>query len=125
VFTKDLIEHPVSGQKVVVPDGDSTNNWLYVKDAANAVLLACYAENVKTRLLNIAGEAATIRDAAGYVRKVLPGARIELLLGEEQPGAKMLFDISRAQREIGYKPSYSLEKGITEYIQKTRNNRSG
>ena len=116
LLTKDLIEKPALGEKIVVPHGDSTLNWLYVKDAATAVISACYAENIEHRIFNIGGEAAKVRKAVDYLKTLLPDANIDLGQGEEYPGAKMLFDISRAQCEIGYEPSYTLEKGIKEYI---------
>lgn len=115
-FVSDLIEKPALGEPAKIPHGDSEINWQYVKDAVNAIVLACRVKKTEHRIFNTCGQPRSVREAADYIKKLLPEAIIDLEPGCARGMLPMRIDITRARRELGYEPSYTMEKGIKEYI---------
>ena len=113
-FANDLIEYPALGKPIKVPFGDQEIDWQYVKDVVKAFILAYRTKNPKHRIFNVGGEVHTIREVADYVRKFIPNAIIEVESGEL--GWVSQYDTTRARIELGYEPSYTLEKGIEDQI---------
>jgi nucleoside-diphosphate-sugar epimerase len=113
-FITDLIEKPVfSNEWVSIPYGDDAVNYLYIEDAARAVTLALREES-KKGIYTICGDYRPIRDVAAYVKKIVNHANIRL-----QPGSFGLcqrYDMKPAFEGIGYFPKYSMEDGVTKYI---------
>jgi UDP-glucose 4-epimerase len=80
------------------------------------------AKNLTGRVFNIGtGIGVTLKDVAAILRKHLPNAVIEVgpglnFLGSPYP-MHGVYDISRAQQELGYQPEYDLERGIADYLE--------
>jgi len=114
-FASELIEKPaLSDEPSVIPYGDDSIDWLYVEDAARSLYLASLAERTPKRAYTICGDLRPMREVVSCVKKILPKARIEL-----QPGKMDLFwnfDISAAEKDIGYRPEYTVERGAEETI---------
>jgi UDP-glucose 4-epimerase len=95
-------------------------NWLYVKDAAKALLILSDVSRLKRRIYNIGGENRTFQEVADMVRRFIPEAVIgfspKTSAGRE---GSALVD-RNAREEIGWKPSYTLEMGVKETIDITR-----
>ena len=116
-----MIEAAMAGQETSIPQGgDQVDDMVYNADTAHAAVLACFAERLEHRAFNIAtGKGSTLRDLAGAVRKLFPNAVIEIGPGLDYyggGGGYSVFDIGRAQRELGYAPRYSLESGVEHYV---------
>jgi len=117
-FVKDLIEKPALGLPVKVQYADQEVDWQYIKDAVNAIILAINAKKIKHIIFNTRGYLMSVRDVAEYIRSLIPEAKIELQPG--RLGFTMNIDASRAEEELGYKPTYTVERGIKEYINSIR-----
>jgi len=120
--TSRIIEDPARGCPVHVPTGgDLKDDYIYNKDSALGIYLACIAERTKSHLFNIGtGIGVTLQDFARVVRKYLPNAQIEVRSGpsfREYPDMHGVFDISRAERELGYKPRFDLERAVGDYLE--------
>jgi nucleoside-diphosphate-sugar epimerase len=78
------------------------------------------------RVLNVAaGKACTAAEVAETVRRIIPGADIEIsdaLTALEQENVKMRapLDVSAAKRLLGWSPQWPLEKGIRQYAERFR-----
>ena len=63
------------------------------------------------------GPQTSLGRAAELVRTAIPGAQISIgpgfIDGLDRNG---LFDISAAERDFGYRPSWTLEDGIKSYV---------
>lgn len=92
-------------------------HFVYFKDAARAAAMAAVAEKPEHMLFNIAGGedcVATFGGLAEIVRKHAPGAgKIEF---EGRSGDRGVLDTSRAERELGYKPAYTMDSAIAEIV---------
>jgi nucleoside-diphosphate-sugar epimerase len=121
---KEVVEKPVEGLPAKVPvGGDQTYDTVYVKDAADALILACLAgQKTEHKLFNIGlGAAYSLRDVASIVGKVIPGSVFELGPGfDTAEPVKGPLSIERARAELGYEPKFSLDRGVRDYIQTLR-----
>jgi len=117
-----MVENAVDGIPTVISvGGDQKNDLIYSKDAASAVVLACFAADPASRFYHIGtGKASSLRDVAAAIRKEIPGAEIEVGPGLHYLGhGKRLyavFDINRAHTELGYSPGFTLNEGVADYI---------
>ena len=120
--TSQIVENPANGLPFRLPQGgDEKDDFVYNKDSAYGIYLACIAQNPNSRVYNIGtGVGVTLNDVARVIRKRLPNADIEIgpglnFLGMPYP-ASSVYDISRARAELGYSPQYDLETGIADYL---------
>jgi UDP-glucose 4-epimerase len=121
--TSQIIEQPASGQPFrIAQGGDEKDDFIYNKDSALGIYLASVAKNLDNRVFNIGtGIGVTLKDVAAILRKHLPNAVIDVgpglnFLGSPYP-MHGVYDISRAQKELGYQPEYDLERGIADYLE--------
>jgi nucleoside-diphosphate-sugar epimerase len=119
----DLFENPVQGLPVRVPFAAVKNSFVYVKDSVLATLLALRAAQLNRRVFDVVSEPYSKADAAEVVKKLVPDAKIEMdmtgAFGSDSPPERptlISWQNKTIEKELGYKPRYSLEAGITDYI---------
>ncbi len=118
-----MIEHAMLGKPFRHPQGaEQKDDFIYNKDTANGIVLACFAENVKHRIFNIgSGIGLTLMDLADAIRKIYPGADIQIGPGLDYfnigHNVYSVYDITRARQELGYAPQYTLEAGVRDYVE--------
>jgi UDP-glucose 4-epimerase len=109
-FTTRLIEGAALGGRCVVDAADERYDWMYVADAARAVLLAMQAGPTPSGALTVCGEAATTRQVAEMLGEWFPQAELELRAGSA--GLVADFDPRPALEQLGYRPGRSLQEGV-------------
>jgi UDP-glucose 4-epimerase len=117
----EMIENAMTGKPTrITAGGDEKEDVIYIKDYANATVLACFAKDIKNQIFNIgAGRGYSLKDFANAISKVCSNAVFEIGPGRDfmkVPAIYCVMDYSRAKRELGYSPRYSLEDGIRDYI---------
>lgn len=121
-ITSELIEGPYAGRPFRLARGsDQKDDFIYNKDSALGVYLACVAGKLTHRVFNIgSGVGATLREMAAVVREHLPRAEIEIGPGlnyfDSPVSYYCVYDIRRAREELGYAPRFDLAKGIGDYL---------
>jgi nucleoside-diphosphate-sugar epimerase len=116
-----IITYPALGRPVEIPyPPNFTSNWLYVKDASEALIRLFDAQICLKKIYNIGGENCAYQEVASKVQQIIPDAIIKFKYDESTPLKGALFQDSYARDELGWKPLYSLEKGIQETIDETR-----
>jgi nucleoside-diphosphate-sugar epimerase len=120
-FLVDLIEKPALGEPFSVEYGDQAIDWQHVEDIAGSFRLAAFADeaDLSHRVYNVAGELATIREAAETVERVVPDASIDVSDEGELPWTQDL-DTTAAREDLGYEPEYDLESGVRSYVNTLR-----
>ena len=103
---------------------DHRFHFVRVEDVANATILALECPAPSQRVYNVTGGPQTsLGRAAEIIRKEIPGADITigpgLIPSLDRNGP---FDISAAERDFGYRPSWTVEDGIRTYIDWLRTN---
>jgi len=118
-----MIGNAVRGAATVIPHGaERVMDCVYVKDLARAFVLAARAPSLASPAYNIgAGERVTPGRFAAAVRAAVPHADIEVGPGIDfAPGHYCVLDISRAKRDFGFSPQWSLEAGVADCVERTR-----
>ena len=121
-FYGQLIEKARSGEQWAIPQGgDQLNDAVYVGDVARAVFLAVKAPMPKEWIFNIGtGKASTPRDFLNAAARLFPNHKISLGRGPSKLGRSKqsycVFDISAAERNIGYEPVYDVDRGVRDYV---------
>lgn len=110
LYFVDLIEKPVRGLPCRVPMADAVYDWFYAADAGALVLQALTVPMTRTRCFNVGGEFATMRRAVELIRAWLPDAIFELEPGEYPIVEE--YDCSALAEEVGFTPSWPLERGL-------------
>lgn len=116
-----MIENAMLGKPTVIPrGGDEKVDMVYVKDAANSIVLACFASKLTHHEFNIGtGQGYRLEDVANAIKKLYPKAVFDIGAGLDYIGFGQMYcvyDISRAQKELGYRPQFTLEEGVRDYV---------
>jgi nucleoside-diphosphate-sugar epimerase len=117
----ELFLKPVLGKPSKVPCGDDSNSWMYVEDAARVMVMASKVATTKTRAFTVDGDVRSFAEAAVYIKRLIPGVNITLSPGRTGYGSK--FDTTPVREEIGYRPQWTIEKGmkkVIDYLQKQK-----
>ncbi len=108
------------GKKIhIYGDGKATRDYVFVKDAVNAFILA--AESDALGIYNIgSGRSTTVNELAELI-STLTGNNSPPVYSPPRPGDILhsLADISRA-KTFGFSPKYSLKQGLKETIKYMR-----
>jgi UDP-glucose 4-epimerase len=118
-----MIGNAVRGRpSVVLRGGDRGMDCVYVRDLGRAFALAAASPSLAGDVYNIGtGRRVTPRDVGAAVQKAVPGAEIKVGPGTDfAPGHYCVLDVSRAKADFGYEPAWSLEAGIADCIERTR-----
>jgi len=103
---------------VVWGTGNASREFLYVEDAAEAIVLATERYN-KPEPVNIgAGCEITIKDLVELIAK-LTGFKGKTTWDKSKPDGqpRRCVDTSRAEREFGFKAKVDFEKGLKRTIE--------
>jgi len=113
----------LKGESVIEEAGaDHPCDFTYVVDLASGILRAVEASALPENVYNVtSGVLRTRGEFAAIVRRLIPGADIR-----QGPGRNPRLhirgecDISRAARDLGYRPRFSLETGVADWIDRAR-----
>ncbi len=115
---RTLIGAAAAGEPAHLPAGaDQTFHLVHGEDVCRAVLGALDALEPQQLVYNVTGgETHTLRQIAGLVGDLHPGARLAVgpghLPGLDRQGA---IDICAADRDLGYRPRWGLARGLDDY----------
>src|SRR6266478_794365 len=117
---RKMLEAKARGERTVTcwGTGSASREFLYVEDAAEAILLAAERYD-KPEPVNVgSGHEITIRDLAALLCQ-LTGFEGELLWDRTQPDGqpRRRLDITRAEREFGFLAKTSLADGLRQTIE--------
>jgi len=118
-----IIEGAYSGETVrIEKGGDQKDDMIYNKDIAYSIYLACTVPKFSYNAYNIGtGVGVTLRDVANEVKRLIPGANIQIGEGLHFLGGPAhyysVYDITRAREDLGFHPQFSLGKAIEDYLE--------
>jgi len=119
VITRFIERARASRDLTVYGEGKSGRDLLYVGDAVAAIILALMPPQPTCQgIYNIgSGRVTPIRDLAETIARVFSESKSRVRFDMTRPDRDDDFclDITKAQRELGFIPEYSLEGGMTEY----------
>lgn len=115
----DMIRAALHEQSFSMPaGGDHPFQFVHVEDVADAAWLAATAEAPAQPAYNISGgRQITVAETAALLGELLPQAKFDIGPGLLPAWDHMgTFDISAAERDLGYRPQWDLERGLRNQI---------
>jgi nucleoside-diphosphate-sugar epimerase len=122
VFINTLLD---GEQPAIYGEGSQTRDFTYVDNVIEGTVLALTAPDVGGKVYNVAfGEGVTVNALFELLREIT-GVDVEPRYVEARAGEVLhsQADISRATRELGYRPAVSLREGLeltTDYYRERR-----
>ncbi|MCK4736820.1 MAG: NAD-dependent epimerase/dehydratase family protein [Methanophagales archaeon] len=108
----------LNGDEITVfGDGTQTRDFTYVDDAVEANILAAN-NNVVGEIFNIGGGSRiSVNDLIGMMENII-GKKAKVKYIEKQKGdvRDTLADVSKAQKELRWKPKIDIFNGLREYM---------
>jgi GDP-L-fucose synthase len=106
-----------ASELVVWGDGSPTREFLYVKDAAEGIALAAECYNSSEPVNLGSGYEISIKDLAEMIAR-LTGFSGKIVFDPSKPNGQPRrgLDVSRAEREFGFRARTSFEQGLRETI---------
>ncbi len=106
-----------ASELVVWGDGSPTREFLYVKDVAEGIALAAECYNSSEPVNLGSGYEISIKELAGSIAR-LTGFSGKIVFDPSKPNGQPRrgLDVSRAEREFGFRARTSFEQGLQETI---------
>jgi nucleoside-diphosphate-sugar epimerase len=110
-------------ERVQCSAGTQVRDFLYVKDVASA-FVALLGRDVRGPVNIASGQPVAIKEVINRIADKLGGhdlIEFGALPAQGEP-ARLVADIGRLSKEVGWSPQYSLDQGLNQTIQWWRNN---
>jgi nucleoside-diphosphate-sugar epimerase len=119
VAFREMVDRALAGEEAAVPA--RALEWVYVKDAAAAAVLALGAPRLDSRVFNIGmGRVLLPQDLVAALRQALPGVKARIAedatAGPTDADVRPL-DSRRARTELGFSPAYDMVAAIRDYVE--------
>ncbi|MGQ9726811.1 MAG: GDP-mannose 4,6-dehydratase, partial [Candidatus Bathycorpusculaceae bacterium] len=104
---------------IIYGDGNQTRDFLYVEDAVEACVLALKHDNCAGKTFNIGtGTKTSVNELAQTLIKQLGKSKVKVIHDKERKGdiKESYADIAKAKRELGFKPKFSIRRGLKELV---------
>jgi UDP-glucose 4-epimerase len=107
-----------------VPFADDAQDWGYVRDCARGIQMLQMAPKLQHRVYNLGGgRGVPNRELLAAVRKAVPSAQGAVQAGRGPRGrSNPYMDMARIGQELGFKPEYDIERGVSDYFEWLRKN---
>jgi UDP-glucuronate 4-epimerase len=125
---RTMIQDALARRPTRIPFGrDFSRQFIYVQDAAAALVAALDRRRLRRQAYNISGGTrVTLGEVADVVRRILPNADIELGEGPDPvDDIQHQFALSAAEADLGFSPSVTLDEGIELYARWLASERLG
>lgn len=117
IFLNNLLQ----GQRsVIFGDGNQTRDFVYVEDVVNANMLALNTKKAVGEVFNIAtGTPHTINELVMNLQKKMGKKHVKPIYKRPKQGEirHSYASIEKAEKTLGYKPKFPLEKGISKLVE--------
>ncbi len=117
-----LLAAGIRGETARIPQAQTMAfEYLYSKDMGRALDLAATADLPARAVYNIAyGRSIAFDELVETARRFFPALEVEIIPGTAPVSRARSLDISRAERELGWTPQFTLEQGFGDYIEDLR-----
>ena len=95
-----------------------SNEYVYAKDVALAIDLACVAKTPRQRIYNAgSGVVTRAEDLASAAREIVPKIEIAVTGAAVESHAEHPLDLSASKAELGYTPQFPLKEALRDYME--------
>ncbi len=118
LYSSRILDAFARRQKLHVPNPDEKGDWLYIRDAVKAILTLWKTKDAPQQIYNISGGLYSIREVMDIAKNLCPDAPVTIAEnGQTFSPYPVSYDDTPAQRELGWKPSYTIEEAVREHIE--------
>ncbi|MDB5531316.1 MAG: NAD(P)-dependent oxidoreductase [Devosia sp.] len=116
-YLGDIIRNTEKGLPTEIPcEDDFKYHYIHVDDVADALLTVLEAKSLPSRAYNVSNLEMTMPQIAEIARRTIAGARVNLVAGaDDVPDVQSAFDITKIDRELGWRPRLDLAAGLLAY----------
>lgn len=103
---------------LIFGDGTQTRDFTYISDTVKGIIMASECDAIIGQTVNIArGQEISINELAAIIMRTLGKESLKPRYEQKRPGDVMRHyaDVSKAERQFGFKPEIDIEKGIRLY----------
>ena len=103
---------------LIFGDGTQTRDFTYISDTVKGIIMASECDAIIGQTVNIArGKEISINELAAIIMRTLGKESLKPRYEQKRPGDVMRHyaDVSKAERQFGFKPEIDIEKGIRLY----------
>lgn len=113
-----FIENAISGHHLSINgDGNDALDFTYIDDLVQGVMLALARDEARNEVFNITyGSAQSISDMAALVQARFPEVHVRHQPRDSLMPERGTLSIAKAQELLGYRPSFDLDRGFTQYM---------
>ena len=113
---QQMIDDFLSGRtEVRFPNYSAPNDWTFVTDAALTILHCLTSPMPSVGAYNVSGDYRHVLDAVRHLQRRFPGASASPFDATLPPSA-WEFQCDRLEKEVGYRPTTTLEEGLDHMI---------
>jgi len=114
IFTGKMLNHE---QVIINGDGNQVRDFVHVRDCARANILVTQREDVNG-IYNLGANHGTSINEVFHILKRITGYQQEVVHGPAKLGEtyRIYLDASKAGRDFGWEPSFSLEEGLKDVV---------
>lgn len=110
---------------IIFGDGTQTRDFTYISDTVKGIILASECDKMIGQTVNIAsGKEVSIKKLSEIIIQKLNRYNLKPVYEKNRPGdvKRHLADISKAEKNFGYKPEVDIRDGIEKYIDWLKSN---
>jgi nucleoside-diphosphate-sugar epimerase len=126
LFTSLIPEKAAKGEPYVIEvTPDTSYPVVYIKDAVNALVSLAFAKSAPGRVYNIASGNVVVDSMIAYIKKTIPNAQfsfapVDDIMAVVSGYKEWTINCDKAAKEIGWTPSYAVEKMVDDIIAQVR-----
>ncbi len=113
-----FIENALAGLEVVVHgDGGERLDFTYIDDLVDGVIRAIESPSGANQVFNLtAGQGRSLAELAALLAEHFPDIRVRYAQRDKLTPKRGTLSIAKAAALLGYRPRYSLERGMARYV---------
>lgn len=114
-----FIENALQGLALEISgDGSDALDFTYVDDVVNGVIRIIESPNARNQIFNLTyGSSRSIDEMLAILRKHFPNIRVTYTPRDKLMPSRGTLSMEKAERLLGFKPEYPVEKGFPRYIE--------
>jgi nucleoside-diphosphate-sugar epimerase len=126
LFTSLIPEKAAKGEPYAIEvTPDTSYPVVYIKDAVDALIKLAFADKAPSRIYNIASGNIIVDKMIAYIKKTIPDAKftfapVDDIMAVVSGYKEWTIGCGRAAKEIGWTPSYEVEKMVDDIIAQVR-----
>lgn len=113
-----FIENLIIGKKIKVNgNGKERLDFTYIDDLTDGLHCVLKSQNATNQIFNLTyGKSRSILDAIKILKKYFPNMKIDFIPRDKLLPFRGTLSVNKAKKIIKYKPKFTLEKGIYNYL---------